>query len=75
MTPKRIVVLVIALLFVLFIVQNAQVVEVRFLFWSAQASRAIVLLVTFGLGLVTGWLSGRVHKKDQVVKNISSARL
>lgn len=75
MTPKRIVVLVIVLLFALFIVQNAQVVEVRFLFWSAQASRAIVLLITFALGLIAGWLSGRVHKKEEVAKNTPSAGL
>jgi VIT1/CCC1 family predicted Fe2+/Mn2+ transporter len=39
------------------------VVEVRFLFWGTEASRAIVLLVTFFLGLVSGWLSGWKHKK------------
>jgi len=63
MTPKRISLIIIAILFAVFIVQNAQVVEVRFLFWGTEASRAIVLLVTFFLGLVSGWLSGWKHKK------------
>jgi uncharacterized integral membrane protein len=57
MTPKRIALIIIAILFAVFILQNAQVVEVRFLFWGTEASRSIVLLVTFSLGLVSGWLS------------------
>ncbi|MFP3869432.1 MAG: lipopolysaccharide assembly protein LapA domain-containing protein [Syntrophobacteria bacterium] len=38
-------------------------VQVRFLFWSAQASRALVLLGTFILGGVVGWVSGRLSKR------------
>ena len=64
MTPKRIVFLVLGLLFATFIVQNAEVVQVRFLFWSAQASRAIIILGTFVLGIIVGWVSGRVKKKE-----------
>ena len=63
MTPKRIALMIIAILFAVFILQNAQVVEVRFLFWRTEASRAIVLLVTFFLGLVSGWLSIWKRKK------------
>ena len=63
MTPKRIAVLVIALLFVILVLQNAQVVELRFLFWSAQVSRALVLMATFILGVSTGWLLERMRKK------------
>ena len=63
MTPKRIALIIIAILFAVFILQNAQVVEVRFLFWGTEASRAIVLLVTFFFGLVSGWLSGWKQKK------------
>jgi len=63
MTSKRIALIIIAILFAVFILQNAQVVEVRFLFWGTEASRAIVLLVTFFFGLVSGWLSGWKQKK------------
>ena len=64
MTPKRIVFLVLGLLFATFVVQNAEVVQVRFLFWSAQASRAIIILSTFVLGIIVGWVSGRVKKRE-----------
>jgi uncharacterized integral membrane protein len=67
MTPKRIALLVGALLFAAFIVQNAEVVEVRFLFWSTEASRALVLLGTFIFGLIAGWLTGWLRKKDAEV--------
>ena len=64
MTLKRIILIIIAILFAVFILQNAQVVQVRFLLWGTEASRAIVLLVTFFLGLVSGWLSGWKQKKS-----------
>jgi len=64
MTPKRIGFLIFGLLFATFIIQNAEVVQVRFLFWSAQASRAIIILSTFVLGIIVGWVSGRVKKKE-----------
>jgi putative membrane protein len=67
MTPKRIVFLVLGLLFATFIVQNAEVVQVRFLFWSAQASRAIILMGTFILGIIVGYISGRVRKKETAI--------
>ena len=67
MTPKRIVFLVLGLLFATFIVQNAEVVQVRFLFWSAQASRAIILMGTFILGVIVGYVSGRVRKKETAI--------
>jgi len=63
MTPKRIALLVCIVLFAAFIVQNAQVVEVRFLFWKTEASRALVLLGTLILGLISGWLFGRLRGK------------
>ena len=67
MTPKRIIFLVLGLLFATFIIQNAEVVQVRFLFWSAQASRALVLLGTFLLGGIVGYVSGRVMRRPTAI--------
>lgn len=39
-----------------FVVQNTQVVEVKFFFWTLSMSRALILLITLGIGLVGGWL-------------------
>ena len=63
MTPKLIVFIVILMLFTLFITQNAQTVQVNFLFWHTEASRALVLIITFALGVVTGCLAVWQAKK------------
>ena len=44
-----------ALLLVVFTVQNAEVVEIRFLFWKLEMSRAIVLFGVGGIGSLVGW--------------------
>lgn len=65
MTVKNVVRILIGLLFVIFVIQNAEVVEVRFLFWGAEASRALVLCCVFALGLIAGWLPIRITKKKE----------
>ncbi len=69
MSVKSITIIALLFLFALFVVQNAQVVEVRFLLWKTEASRAIVLLVTFGAGMLAGWLSGLRRKKSPKALN------
>lgn len=59
---KRVTFIAIFAVFAVFILQNTEVVEVRFWFWQAQASRALVLLITFIVGLLIGWLTG-IRKK------------
>ena len=73
MTLKGIFILGMAVIFAIFVFQNAQVVEVRFLFWSAQASRALVLIGTLILGLVIGWLSGWLRQQDHVQRRNNNA--
>jgi uncharacterized integral membrane protein len=64
MTPKRVVFLVLGVLFAIFVVQNSEAVPVRFLFWGSQVSLAIVLLGALLLGIIVGWVSGRVIKRE-----------
>ena len=65
MTPKRVALLVIFFLFAIFVVQNVEVMEVRFLFWRTGASRALVLVSTFGVGLVVAWLMVWLRKPER----------
>jgi putative membrane protein len=65
MTPKRVALLVIFFLFAIFVVQNVEVMDVRFLFWRTGASRALVLVSTFGLGLLAGWLMLWLRKAER----------
>jgi uncharacterized integral membrane protein len=40
----------------IFVVQNTQVVEFRFLVWTISISRALMLFGTLAIGFVAGWL-------------------
>jgi len=64
MNTKLVIAIAVLFIFAVFIVQNAQVVTVSFLFWKIEASRAIVLMVTFVLGLFTGWIVTQLFKKS-----------
>ena len=57
MNWKLIVALALLLLIVIFAVQNYEVVEIKFLFWSFRASRAIIIFLTLILGFAIGWLA------------------
>jgi uncharacterized integral membrane protein len=46
--------LAIALLAVVFAIQNNIVVKVSFLFWETEGSLALILLITFILGVLVG---------------------
>jgi uncharacterized integral membrane protein len=48
--------LIIAILAVLFAIQNANIIIVSFLVWQFQGSLALVLLLTFALGFIAGLL-------------------
>lgn len=56
MKIKLVLGLILAVVAVIFIVQNVTVVEVRFLFWSLNLSRALLMLLILAIGLVVGWL-------------------
>lgn len=49
--------LILAVIAVLFALQNPQMMDVNLLFFETQGSTALVLIVTFGLGVVVGLLS------------------
>ena len=50
---------VLLVLAIIFVLQNTQVVEVRFFFWTVSMSRSLVLLGTLVIGLFAGWLIGK----------------
>jgi uncharacterized integral membrane protein len=56
MNFKLYTVLVLVGLAVLFIIQNVAVVEVQFIFWSIQVSRALLMFLLLSVGIIAGWL-------------------
>jgi uncharacterized integral membrane protein len=57
MSAKLILILVLAGLTVIFIIQNVAIVEISFLFWSIQMSRALFMFFLLAIGLIIGWIS------------------
>ncbi len=45
---------VVGVLAIVFMMQNHEVVEISFLFWTLTTSRALILFVMLGIGLVLG---------------------
>ena len=41
------------------LLQNTQVVTLRFLFWRTSMSQILVVLILFGLGFLAGYLTGK----------------
>jgi uncharacterized integral membrane protein len=56
MQTRKIILLVVAIVLLVFLLQNTEVVTIRFLFLKLSLSRALVVLVFFGLGALFGWL-------------------
>lgn len=51
---------------VLFAIQNAESLEVSFLFWTFTMRRALVLFLVLAVGVVLGWsLRIWVHRREQ----------
>jgi len=53
---KLAIILVLSGLTVLFIIQNVVVVEVRFLFWSLEMSRSLLMFFLIAIGMIIGWV-------------------
>jgi len=55
MNYKLILILTLAGLAVLFIIQNIAIVEISFLFWTVQMSRALLMFFLVAIGIIIGW--------------------
>ena len=57
----------------IFVVQNTQVVEFRFLVWTISLSRALMLFGALAIGVVAGWLL-RVPKQKKELQGQSQRK-
>lgn len=55
MNIKLTLLLLLSGLAVLFILQNVTVVEIKFLLWSVEMSRALMMFLLLAVGIVIGW--------------------
>jgi len=56
---KTTLIFILGAIFAIFVLQNTDVVEIRFLFWNVSMSRIILLPIIFGIGLISGYILGR----------------
>jgi len=55
---------------VIFILQNATVVDVQFLVWTVSLSRALLMFILLALGIVIGWiLNGVMRLRREKLKS------
>jgi putative membrane protein len=55
---KAIFITAVVVLFALFVLQNTEVVEIRFLFWKLSVSRVLMLVGSLAVGCLVGLLIG-----------------
>ena len=66
MSPKLYAISALIALAAIFIIQNFEVVELRFLFWKIGMSRALMFLLLLLIGMAIGWLlRGHQLNKEQ----------
>jgi len=69
MSFKLISILILAGIMVLFIIQNAAVVKVQFLFWSVQISTSLLMFILLAIGIIMGWVMNGImnyrHRKAE----------
>lgn len=53
---KRLVLLIVSVPVLLFIVQNIQVAELRFLLWRIAMPQALLIIFIFASGVLIGWM-------------------
>ena len=56
MKLKTILAIVFATVIVIFSLQNSEVTDVRFVFWKLSMSRVLIILGSFGVGVIVGIL-------------------
>jgi uncharacterized integral membrane protein len=69
MSYKLIFILILTCFAVIFIIQNVDVVEIRFLLWSMQMSRSLLMFFLVAIGLIIGWFLNSFFKHRQGKNN------
>ena len=63
--------ILLGMIVIIFAWQNAETVTVELFFWQISTSRAIMLIIVFIIGFLTGWIisSLRAHRNMKKVES------
>lgn len=65
MRPKTIIAAVLIILCLIVLLQNTQVVTLRFFFWEVSISRIFLLPILVLLGFIIGYVTAKLEKKPK----------
>jgi len=65
MKPKTIALFILGALLLIILLQNTQVVSMRFLFWKISMSRIILLPVVMFIGFIAGFLVAKKGRRRE----------
>jgi uncharacterized integral membrane protein len=64
MAPKRIIIIILGVVFLTILLQNTQVVTLNLLFWQISMSRIIFIPLVLLIGIIIGFILGSMRKKQ-----------
>ena len=71
MKTKIVIIIVLAVLLIIFVLQNTAIVTINFWFWELSIPRALLLFVCFALGLIIGLIIPSSRKKVEQIETQS----
>jgi uncharacterized integral membrane protein len=63
MKVQTVVILVLAALLIIILIQNVEVVTLKFLFWEISMSRILFIPIIMVIGFILGFFAGKTRKK------------
>ena len=63
MKPKNIIYIVLGALFLVFLIQNTQIVSVQLFIWQLSMSRIILIVLVMLVGFILGYVISEKRKK------------
>ena len=65
MKTKIVIIILLTVLLIIFVLQNTEIVLVKIWFWDLSLPRALLLFVTFAIGLIIGLIVPSSQKSSQ----------
>jgi uncharacterized integral membrane protein len=60
---------VLGILGFIFALQNTEIVEIRFLFWTVTTSRALMIVMVLVVGILVGWAVGGIRRHRRRIES------
>lgn len=65
LNPRILAAAIVFVLLLVFVIQNTEVVQLTFLFWSIAMSRALLILFMLAIGAALGWFLNSYRRARQ----------